>query len=212
MRWELRQTVSRMVSDYDVIAPQGLVGRAESTPQFLRGHKIEFSLCGHNYLMQYDTLDYAKAMFADLQEATTIRYHFRIFEQGEQIGEIATIRQRTGLLKSYSYLALCLKSVNYQLYKIGLGKQGVKCPIYCGKNQIAQINKGVTVTDNLDEYTLLALDEPSAMTAVFFGLYLDAIFYSNRGEYGYKSTNFNYETTLNRDLMAWYDPAFEARC
>lgn len=212
MRWELRQTLSHFVADYDVVAPQGLVGRAEMSMQFLRGEKIEFSLCGHSYLLQYDTLGYAKTLFTDRQKDKTVRYRFRIFEYGEQIGEIANVRQRTGFLKSYNYLALRLNRVDYQLYKIGLGKQGIKCPIYCGQRQIAQINKGTVVKNNLDEYTLLALDEAAAVTAVFFGLYLDTVFFEDHDEYAPRSTHVHYETTLNKDLMAWYDPAFEARC
>lgn len=212
MRWELRQTISNILADYDVVSPQGLVGRAEMDPQFLQGEKIAFSLCGHSYLLQYDMLDYAKTLFTDRQKDKTVRFRFCIFEHGEQIGEIARIRQRTGFLKSYNYLALRLNGVDYQLYKIGLGKQGIKCPIYCGQRQIAQINKGTIVKNNLDEYTLLALDEAAAVTAVFFGLYMDTIYYANRNEYVRNSTSVHYETTLNKDLMAWYDPAFEARC
>lgn len=104
--------------------------------------------------------------------------------------------------------SLQLYGEEYQSYKIGFGKEGVCCPVFLGGQQIAQINKSAVVKDNLDEYLIYAVNEMALLPSVMFAIYIDGIYYANRGVYVDDATTINCEYSLNEEVLSHYDPNF----
>lgn len=82
------------------------------------------------------------------------------------------------------------------------------CPVFLGGQQIAQINKSAVVKDNLDEYLIYAVNEMALLPSVMFAIYIDGIYYANRGVYVDDATTINCEYSLNEEVLSHYDPNF----
>lgn len=117
-------------------------------------------------------------------------------------------KPETGFLQGYNSIAMQLYGEEYQSYKIGFGKEGVCCPVFLCGQQIAQINKSAVVKDNLDEYLIYAVNEKALMPSVMFAIYIDGIYYANRGVYVDDATTINCEYSLNEEVLSHYDPNF----
>lgn len=137
-----------------------------------------------------------------------LRHPFAIRENNCTVGEISVIHTKTGFLQGYNSIAMQLYGEEYQSYKIGFGKEGVCCPVFLGGQQIAQINKSAVVKDNLDEYLIYAVNEKALMPSVMFAIYIDGIYYANRGMYVDDATTINCEYSLNEEVLSHYDPNF----
>ena len=137
-----------------------------------------------------------------------LRHPFAIRENNCTVGEISVIHTKTGFFQGYNSIAMQLYGEEYQSYKIGFGKEGVCCPVFLGGQQIAQINKSAVVKDNLDEYLIYAVNEKALMPSVMFAIYIDGIYYANRGMYVDDATTINCEYSLNEEVLSHYDPNF----
>lgn len=137
-----------------------------------------------------------------------LRHPFAIRENNCTVGEISVIHTKTGFLQGYNSIAMQLYGEEYQSYKIGFGKEGVCCPVFLCGQQIAQINKSAVVKDNLDEYLIYAVNEKALMPSVMFAIYIDGIYYANRGMYVDDATTINCEYSLNEEVLSHYDPNF----
>ena len=137
-----------------------------------------------------------------------LRYPFAIRENNCTVGEISVIHTKTGFLQGYNSIAMQLYGEEYQSYKIGFGREGICCPVFLGGQQIAQINKSAVVKDNLDKYLIYAVNEKALMPSVMFAIYIDGIYYANRGMYVDDATTINCEYSLNEEVLSHYDPNF----
>lgn len=64
------------------------------------------------------------------------------------------------------------------------------------------------VKDNLDEYLIYAVNEMALLPSVMFAIYIDGIYYANRGVYVDDATTINCEYSLNEEVLSHYDPNF----
>lgn len=128
---------------------------------------------------------------------------------GETIGCI--YHKITKYFFGYTYYEQQLNGRQFSAYEVGLGKDGVKIPIYEGDQQVALIEKGTVVYDNKDEYDLFALDLFYLEAAAIFNIYYDIIRFKDPGEIVHKSKKVNYIYTWREELKAKYDPAFRNR-
>lgn len=130
---------------------------------------------------------------------------------GMQIGTIEKIRVGN-LFSAYFYTQLTLYGRVLRIYEVGLGKEGICCPIYDGETQLSQVEKSPVVRDNLDEYTLCCLDDFGETAALLFALFLDFFSYRNAGQHVRGTKNVQYVYTRRKELLAKYDPSFRMRC
>lgn len=130
---------------------------------------------------------------------------------GKKIGSIVKVRQGTFFSSNY-YTELQLDGHILQIYEVGLGKEGMKYPIYDGNSQLAQVEKSPVVRDNLDEYTIYSLDEFGELAALVFSLFLDFNNYRNAGEYAKGKRSLQYVYTRRKEILDKYDPDFRSRC
>lgn len=110
------------------------------------------------------------------------------------------------------YYHLELNGREWSLYEVGLGKEGIKLPVWEGERQAALLEKDAVVRDNLDRYQLYAASERDLLPAVLLGLFYDCKQFEDRGERVVQGKSVTYLYTFSRATRERYDPAFRARC
>lgn len=124
-------------------------------------------------------------------------------------GAVFQSRCKAGFLKSFDYNRLLLLGMSYDMYPIGLGKDGFKCPVYHGNEQIALIEKPCIVYNDLHSYHITAMDAPSALTAVLFCAYMYVNTAYKPGSKVSKSVEKSITVTTNKLLLAKHDAQFK---
>lgn len=192
---------------FDIVKGKAVIGQAHYIPKLLRqGYGIRLN--DSKFLLQYMPAADARAYMRGINTKDILRHPFAIRENNCTVGEISVIHTKTGFLQGYNSIAMQLYGEEYQSYKIGFGKEGVCCPVFLGGQQIAQINKSAVVKDNLDEYLIYAVNEMALLPSVMFAIYIDGIYYANRGVYVDDATTINCEYSLNEEVLSHYDPNF----
>lgn len=134
-----------------------------------------------------------------------------IDENGKYIGSVIKMREGTFVSKNY-YTEIKMYGRILIMYEVGLGKEGMKYPVYEGDVQLAQIEKDPMVFDNLDEYTICSLDDFGELAALMAALHLDFFSYRNAGEHAHGKKSFQYVYTRRKEILAKYDPDFRFLC
>lgn len=115
-------------------------------------------------------------------------------------------------LGTHSWYQLELRGRTWDIYEVGLGRKGIKLPVYLGERQAALLEKDAKVKDNLDRYGLYALDEDAMLVSVLFGLYYDFKRWRSAGELDVKKTQTTFTFSLKRAVRGKYDPKFKETC
>jgi len=208
LQWIVKQTKSKGYEfTFDIVKGKAVIGQAHYIPKLLRqGYGIRLN--DSKFLLQYMPAADARAYMRGINTKDILRHPFAIRENNCTVGEISVIHTKTGFLQGYNSIAMQLYGEEYQSYKIGFGKEGICCPVFLCGQQIAQINKSAVVKDNLDEYLIYAVNEKALMPSVMFAIYIDGIYYANRGVYTNDATTIKCEYCLNEDVLSHYDPNF----
>lgn len=177
------------------------VGRA-----FLKGHlgSIEAKIKG-NYYGRVFYMDFSKA--AGFKSKKCFRPYF-ITDDYCKEGVIYQAERKLGLFKGYSYREMRYCNDIYEMYSLGLGKEGYKSPIYLGDRQIAQIDMDCVVKNQLFKYKIYAIDNSFARIAVLFCLYFYVSGVYSSGEKVISSETKYYTVTKNKALLEKYDKEF----
>lgn len=123
---------------------------------------------------------------------------------GNAIGQLS--RKRSKFWGGYFYFVLELSGVEYKLYEIGLGKQGIKLPVFHNDLQIALVEKDITVYNNCDTYQILFGNDTSLLVSVLLTLYYDNLRFGNHGEVVTNSKKSFYYLSTNKELKGKYNP------
>lgn len=204
----LRQTKSRLNADY-VVEHNGEITYTASVPFSGPVGHIELYHRGAEYL--HIDGHFAGAMRQQHDHGMWNERPFKITDiVGRDMGRI--ISRRSGFFFARErYVDMTLLRANYKVYEVGLGKEGLKFPIFDGEQQVALIEKAPVITDNLDEYDIYAIDGAGELAAIVFGLWYDYNFCRNR-EYVTSKKEIKFQYTLNERIKAKYDPAFKELC
>lgn len=211
MRAQLVQTYSGCSAAYQVFHSGELVYEAATTPSPVRlkavlrqnGRDL-YSIYGGDWLYKRN----------ESQVRDQGRRQLHICEvrspQEEAVGRICYELGGWGRPPLYR---VDLGGRRWTVYQVGLGRQGLKFPVYDeGERQIALLEKGVVVKDNLDSYDLFALDQTGILVSTLFGIYYDWKEFSNRGEYACRKTSATLVFTLKKSVKERYDPGFRDTC
>lgn len=134
-----------------------------------------------------------------------------VYDSDEKIiGRISKCRQN-GWFKP-SWYQLDIYNQQFKIYEIGLGKEGIKYPVFVNDNQVALLEKSPTIKDNLDEYSIALLDNKQIIPCLIFGIYYDLMNFRNFGEFVKDKTETKYLYTMNKNIKAMYDPNFKSKC
>lgn len=130
-------------------------------------------------------------------------------ESDQQIGyfSVYTCKTRNPFLK-YDYIHLYYLSEEYDIYYVGMGLQGHKFPIYKDGKQIGLIEKNCIIYDGMDEYQMYFLNKFDKHLISMIALYIDAMFFTNWGNYPLTYYSNILKRTTNKKLRTKYDPYF----
>lgn len=177
-----------------------------------RGGGYEIYKCGKVlYRISYDVVRKCKNFVGPYRQRRVNPY--KIFDANQlDMGRIYMRASNNFFLFQYLFYEMCFDGITYNMYGVGLGKEGMKFPIYIDEKQIALIEKDPTVRNNLDQYSILMKDDSNLEAVWLLCSYLDLIEYANRGEIVKKYTEKTYAITTNKELKSKYDPHFKEWC
>lgn len=144
-----------------------------------------------------------------LQGAKSLRQYdvMDIYEGEEKLGYICGNAVYLSGSKTY---AIQWKERRFTAYVVGLGKQGIKLPIFEDERQVALIEKGGVVFDMLDAYELYTTEDALFEMAVLTALYYDRDCFSNAGQSRNHSIQHTSEYTVRKKQLARYDESWVA--
>lgn len=130
---------------------------------------------------------------------------------GAAMGSVGIMDKKSGLFSRYQYHELCYDGEVYELYSVGLGKQGSAGCLYRGHTQLAQIDKAARVHDDLHRFEIFAEDEAAAFISVLMccNMYTRGCY--RAGEKVSSSVSTQVTVTANKVLLSKYDPDFKAK-
>ena len=199
----LIQERSGLSAQYSVIIDGRSVFRIE-VPAVSLGKLA--SVCdesGHLYDITWDIHE-NKNMFAFRTEKRKFHvYRITDIPNSNVFGTV--YRTRTKAIGGYSYYVIDTLSDVFQMYEIGLGKSGIKLPVFRGEDKIALLEKDVIIENNLDTYSVTYTTSESFIISILFGIYYDYHRFGNRGEYVANSTKRYYLYTTNKQLKSKYN-------
>ena len=127
--------------------------------------------------------------------------------------ELGCVRTRHNLNPfKQNYIDIVYKDVSAYTVSVGRWKKGKAFPVYVGGEQRALIEKSPVVVDNLDEYTLYALDSAALELALLLALYIDVKDYSNVKDMGTKKVSAQLSFSTSKKIRDMYDASFKDRC
>lgn len=209
MQGEIIQTISNLSANYRIVEGKNDIGQAVLTNNFVRGGTFRFELFGKKYSMGYEPKAQIESWFRKKTDKEDVPYFLYFCD--EVCGKVAIRTSEGSIFSRYQYYGMEWKEHYYSMYEVGMGKDGIKYPIYDGDTQIALIEKDTTVYNNLDIYHVTATSEQNFTVASILGLYLDASSYAHRGEIVKQSVEKTYYLTTNKKLKAKYDPEFKEK-
>lgn len=160
------------------------------------------------YRLVYKPLSQLSNIMKNAKDKVFVSYDIQN-EREEVIGSVCQRQIGGNIFKRYEYFELKINNVSYQLYAVGMGKEGYKFPIYIDEEQVALIEKDNTIYNNLDSYKICAIDFSSNEVSCLYSLYIDALMFGNRGEKVLKSASISYNLTTNKVLKSKYNPQFK---
>lgn len=135
---------------------------------------------------------------------------YDIWVDGRTAGSVAQIDVKNGLFSRYQYHEIRIGGRTYELYSVGLGKQGGAGCLYCEGQQLAEIDNEATVRNELYEYDIFAVDSDAAFASVLLCCYMYVRGCYRPGEKPSASAATYVTVTTNKVLKAKYDPNFKS--
>ena len=133
---------------------------------------------------------------------------FKVLQDGALLGKILGQTKAVGFLKSYPYYEFTFNGEVYYGYEVGFGSKGLYLCIYKGEQLVAIVDKALRVINYKDAYTAYLLDEQYAKAVVALVVYYDVVAYGDLMQIALLSVQEKRVNTVQKDLIAKYDPAF----
>lgn len=209
MIFDVRQTESGVSCVYEICKGRERIGSARLDWNLSHGGTIQAAFLSRQYTIEYEPAEQARSWFRRGKERTDLPY--AVHCGNLRIGRIYQRFSEGGILKRYAYVMMELGGRDFSIYEVGLGKDGMRYPIYDGETQVALIEKDAFVQDNLDAYRALAADYRAAPAAALLALYQDMRRFANRGEVRHTAWQTKCMLTTNESLKSKHDPGFRER-
>lgn len=137
----------------------------------------------------------------------SVKHPNRVFtlydKEKQEIGKI--YRKYSKFFWGYHFFQFEYHDKIYKMYEVGMGKEGIKLPIYSEDEQVALIEKNIVTIDNNDTYSIKILNKDLIDMSLIMGLYYDSLRFGHRGEVAKHKTDYNYLISFNKELISKYD-------
>lgn len=149
---------------------------------------------------------------ASLGTSFTDRFSFKLLCNEIVVGHIVGKNQKVkGLFQSYSYRIMNFQNTNYYLYEVGFGNDGLYLCIYKENELIAIADKDLKVINYKDHYTVYALNENYLKILLPLIMHYDITAHGDMMEIAVRSVRKKKVNTIQKGLIAKYDPNFIPR-
>lgn len=137
---------------------------------------------------------------------------FSITIDGKLQGYVYQIERKSGFLKSMCIQVLKYNKEEYQMYSIGLGKDGVACCLYKDDVQVGLIEKNGKVYNDLHNYEMYDRDGQYLHVLLLYCFYKYMLTCFNPYTKYTKSVSVSVSKTTDKELLAKYNPSFKEEC
>lgn len=211
----IRQTYTDKSIESVILDGQDRVGTSLLGESWLQGSAFLYSLYGEQFSLECSAnAQDVRSKYLPKNPRPEYDIYFAS-RQGYPFCAIGVAKTDGPWFKQYSYYTANASDGCYTMYEIGLGKQGLRYPIFRDGIQVAVICKRGQDFDNLDTYEIIATSDRAVIMAVTLSMYLDADSFL-RGGHVFKHTHYEgsyttktYYLTTNAGIMAHYNPDFE---
>ncbi|MCX4307915.1 MAG: hypothetical protein OSJ69_19195 [Acetatifactor sp.] len=170
------------------------------------------------FLAEIQAKDYSQRLVFDPSDLSfgnklKERLSFRLYEDDKYIGHLVgnTRKERKGLFAAYPYYEYQYREALLSGYEVGFGRKGIYLCVYEGQEQIAVVEKKLSVTDFKDEYICYLLESRQYRKVIPFVIYYDTIQYGDVMERAVHSKKKDALNTIQKDLIAKFDRSFIPR-
>ena len=126
-------------------------------------------------------------------------------EKGETVGDIYSWCSKVWV--GYEFYVAHFFDREYTAYEIGLGKDGIRIPVYCESVQIAEIHKSPVIINNKDVYDLYLRSYSELTIVMMMAIYYDLMNFGNNSTISH-GREVVYITTKNKELLSKFNPDF----
>ena len=130
-----------------------------------------------------------------------------IGQKGDNCGRICRKRNKT--FNGYFFFDMDFNDTSYQMYEVGLGKQGIKLPVYRNGAQIALVEKENVTYNNNEQYYIHYEDDCGLIVSTLFTLYYDYLRFGHHGEISVSSKKTFLLFSTNKELRGKFNPRWE---
>lgn len=126
---------------------------------------------------------------------------YEILLNTKAFGTVYQTEQKSGWFNKFQFHQLQANGQTFDMYPIGFGEEGAKCPIYCDNRQIAQIEKPCVVHNDLHQYQIIAENEDAGLIAILFCCYMYTLTCYEPGVQAKQSDAKYASVTKDKDLL-----------
>ena len=135
-------------------------------------------------------------------------YKVSILPKAKQLGVVTYIERKLGWFKTRTYLSFTSGSDVYEGYALGMGKEGLKMPVYLENKLIAEIDSDNIIDNECYKYKVYCKKNEYSAPAILMTVYFYVIGCFKTGEKVYKSKRIIYSKTTDKFLLSKYDSEF----
>lgn len=137
------------------------------------------------------------------------RLSFKLIHNEGVVGSIVGKTQKVkGFLQSYPYRVMNFQNINYYLYEVGFGSNGLYLCIYKENELIAIAEKDLKVVNFRDHYTVYLLNYNNFKVIMPLLIHYDITEHGDMMEVAVRSVKMKKVNTVQKELIAKYDPTF----
>ena len=135
-------------------------------------------------------------------------YNVSILPRAKQLGVVTYAERKLGLFKTRTYLSFTSGSDIYEGYTLGMGKEGLKMPVYLKNKLIAEIDSDNIIDNECYKYRVYCKKNDYSVPAILMTVYFYVIGCFKTGEKVYKSKRIIYSKTTDKFLLSKYKSEF----
>ena len=171
---------------------------------------IDMELFGNRYHLYPSTKNPIYTGFPLPDERDTAYRPYNVSKKGKGIqGMIYQVDRKTGKEDVCAFYQMEYAGKWYDLYPVSFESEGELYLLYCGSQQIAQVEKDMVIVDGQYAYNIYAVDQTAAEIAVLMCAYIYMYCDFKPVQKTNRSVVIYTKITTDKTLLEKYDPTFK---
>ena len=171
---------------------------------------IDMELFGNRYYLCPVSGNPIYAGLSMLDERETAYRPYTVSKEDKvMLGLIYQVDRKTGKEDVCAFYQMEYAGKWYDLYPVSFESEGELYLLYCGSQQIAQVEKDMVIVDGQYAYNIYAVDQTAAEIAVLMCAYIYMYCDFKPGQKTNRSVVIYTKITTDKTLLEKYDPTFK---